>query len=224
MTCPCVGDILSSDFGRLAQLVERLPYKEDVGGSSLSAPTIFYLPMIHSASIPPITFNRALSPKPLRFAASPQRPAEDRPSIQLTDGEMAAFDMLVEGLPNPKLITFPDLQALEDKYKDGWQVFVDEFIQRIQHPDIASPRDLFEHGLWVRSIIRVGKNGEDCLRAYKVYISPFIEDDVLNRVPYLSPTFFMQQMFERNPQNRVEVEDDPEHWLRIERRFMDYYI
>ena len=26
---------------RLAQLVERLPYKEDVGGSSPSAPTIF---------------------------------------------------------------------------------------------------------------------------------------------------------------------------------------
>ena len=27
--------------GRLAQLVERLPYKEDVGGSSPSTPTIF---------------------------------------------------------------------------------------------------------------------------------------------------------------------------------------
>lgn len=26
--------------GRLAQLVERLPYKEDVGSSSLSTPTI----------------------------------------------------------------------------------------------------------------------------------------------------------------------------------------
>ncbi len=28
-------------LGRLAQLVERLPYKEDVGGSSPSAPTTF---------------------------------------------------------------------------------------------------------------------------------------------------------------------------------------
>ncbi len=28
-------------YGRLAQLVERLPYKEDVGSSSLSTPTIF---------------------------------------------------------------------------------------------------------------------------------------------------------------------------------------
>ena len=27
-------------FGRLAQLVERFPYKEDVGSSSLSTPTI----------------------------------------------------------------------------------------------------------------------------------------------------------------------------------------
>ena len=31
-----------SPFGRLAQLGERLPYKQNVGGSIPSAPTIFY--------------------------------------------------------------------------------------------------------------------------------------------------------------------------------------
>ena len=29
-------------IGRIAQLGERLPYKQDVGGSSPSSPTIFY--------------------------------------------------------------------------------------------------------------------------------------------------------------------------------------
>ncbi len=36
-----VFQTLETCYGRLAQLVERLPYKEDVGSSSLSTPTIF---------------------------------------------------------------------------------------------------------------------------------------------------------------------------------------
>ena len=37
------GIIYNGDFGRLAQLGERLPYKQDVGGSIPSPPTIFTL-------------------------------------------------------------------------------------------------------------------------------------------------------------------------------------
>ena len=33
-------EVLAKYWGRLAQLVERFPYKEDVGSSSLSTPTI----------------------------------------------------------------------------------------------------------------------------------------------------------------------------------------
>ncbi len=35
-----LSSIIIKVRGRLAQLVERLPYKEDVGSSSLSTPTI----------------------------------------------------------------------------------------------------------------------------------------------------------------------------------------
>lgn len=37
----CICKSLKSNLGTLAQLVERLPYKEDVGGSNPSGPTSF---------------------------------------------------------------------------------------------------------------------------------------------------------------------------------------
>jgi hypothetical protein len=48
--------------GRLAQLVEQLPYKQRVGGSSPSTPTIFKKPPLNGGFLLPVIFASATTP------------------------------------------------------------------------------------------------------------------------------------------------------------------
>lgn len=178
----------------------------------------------------PVSVNVAKNHIRPRFSAGTdgQRQPNDKPSMPLSRSELSTFDLLVEGLDtsgSPKSIAFPDVKALEDKYAGQREDFVDELIARLGHPDIITQRDLFEHGLWVRSQIRVNGKGKDSLRGYKLYISPFITDEIRERVSYLKPNFYMQEALSPNTAEApVDIEEDPEQWFRLEMRFIDYFI